>query len=280
VITPHQIDLAPPQDNGDFVIINSQQELERIMRNMVRVHAEQGLFRIDRFSDYGIETIIADAVREVQTDPLVAYVGSVFMHSILSDGPAYTELELTISYQRTVEQVVDIRTVHSTLGAATLLEWILRDGETYLAMLAPATVVGVGHLERIIQDIYYSQALDVITLPRVQISLYPSSGTSVQRIAVVELSFGFYPDELAQMGRDLRQAAEDLIGDLPEDINLGSQLIWLADTLAARIPPEYDLPVVPPVNLIRPRDISATAYGALVEGLASSEGYAWPLRPC
>ena len=155
VITPHQIDLAPPQDNGDFVIINSQQELERIMRNMVRVHAEQGLFRIDRFSDYGIETIIADAVREVQTDPLVAYVGSVFMHSILSDGPAYTELELTISYQRTVEQVVDIRTVHSTLGAATLLEWILRDGETYLAMLAPATVVGVGHLERIIQDIYY-----------------------------------------------------------------------------------------------------------------------------
>jgi len=280
-ITPHQVEPAPPQDDGDFITVNTQHELERAMRDMVQTHVEQGLFRIAQIDDYGVESVVADAVREVSTDPLVAYMGSVFSHRILFDGQgqAYAELELTISYQRTVEQVVDVRIVHSVLGATTLLERILRDGETYLAMLSPTSVASVALLEQSIRDIYFSQALDVITLPRVQISLYPSSGTGAQRIAVVELYFGFDPDDdLPRMERDLRQAAETLIDDLPDDLPLPQELIWLAETLAAQIPPDFDLPEVPPVNLIRPRSISATAYGALVDGYASSEGFAMAFK--
>jgi len=276
---PHETELSSHLNPGDFITVSTQEDLEQAIRYMVGNHVERGLLRIGRFDAGGVEAAVLKAVQEIGLDPLVDYAVSMFSHQILSEihGHGYVELEFSIAYQRTQGQVADVRTVYSEAIAASHLERLLREGGTYLAMLCPVHVANVGFFERTIQNFYYSQALEIVTLPQVQINLSPSAGGSGQRVASIELNFGFDHSILTQMRADLHRAVEDLTRDMP-DLTTGEQLIWLAEALAAHVSPNTGFVQNPPINLTRPHPIISTAYGALVERQATSEGFAMAFR--
>ena len=272
-VRPHQVVVTPDINTEAYITVTSQQELERAIWNMVQLRVERGLFRIPYLQvDDALEMVDA-AVQEVWLRPLAAYAVSTFL-PLLVEGPI-TEMELVISYQKSAAQIAGVHTVNSSTTATALLGQMLRNGDPYLALLSPANIANVAFLEAIIRDYYYSQALEIVLLPHVVINLYPSSGSGNLRIAEVVLDFGFDQHTLVQMRGELRRAATELVGEIPGDLSVPEQIIWLGGTLSDRIElvvlEEYEeRPALPSVY--------DTAFGALVGRVATSEGIAMALQ--
>ncbi|MCL2568321.1 MAG: hypothetical protein FWE12_02640 [Oscillospiraceae bacterium] len=273
-VRPHQVTVTPDLGTGDYITVNSQQELERAIWGMVLSRVERGLFRIPHLQPDDAAEMVDAVVQEIWLRPLAAYAVSTFM-PVLTEGQGATEMEMIISFQKSAAQIAGVRTVNTHTSASALLGQMLRNGEPYLAMLSPANIANVAFLESLIRDYYYSRALEVVLLPHVMINLYPSSGSGNQRIAEIVLDFGFEPHTLAQMRDDLRRAATDLVREIPEGLTEPQQVIWLAEILAYR------------VNLVAMEkdgvesslpSIADTAFGALVSLEASSDGIAMALQ--
>ena len=269
-ISPNEPEVSPGFDGENVITVSAQGELERAILGMVRERVERGLFRIVSTDD--IEDMVVRAIEEVNMAPLVAYATSTIL-PIRDERVGYTELELVISYRKTAEQITGVRTVQSGFFVTMLLSEMLHAGESYLAMLGPAEIANIDVGEFILEQ-YYTRPLEHIVLPRLQTGLYPSSGTGSQRIVVVELDFGVSSLELAWKRAQLMGAAQEILFTLPEDdeISIQQQIYYLAEALAERVAPPLE--EEPQADLAELRPLSTTAFGALVEGYATSEGYA------
>jgi len=255
----HETSPAFEQDGAEYVTISTREELTRAIWHMVENHVESRLFRVLHLDRDDVD----DVIRDVFIRPLAAYAVYHPAPVILMERQGLLEMELTISYRRTAEQIASVWQVHTPLGARARLGQMLREGETYLALLCPVNIANVGFLENIIREYYYEHPLGPVILPEPVISLYPSSGSGNLRIAVIELEFGVDHDSFLQMRRDLQTAAEAMISEMPEDLTVSEQIIWLSHTLSGRVERVYDEEVF---------SVSNTAYGALSMQAASSEG--------
>ena len=265
----------PPLIGEDSVSVSTQAELEGEILNMVRGRDERGLFRIELPSPYDIEYMVLAAIEQMSMEPLAAYATSAIT-AIQEEGHGYVTIEIVIGYQKTLEQITEVQLVTNEVIFDILLSQMLREGETYLAMLSPPEIAGFGAIEEMILDYYYRQALDIIVLPQTQIGFFPGSGGDEQRIAVIELDFGFSQNTLTRKRAQLRLAAGALIDALPEDLTLPQQIHYLTESLADTV--FETLEEVPQADLKELRPLATTAFGALVEGSATSEGYAMAFK--
>ena len=265
----------PDLSDGDFISVSTQEELERAILDMVKSRSERDLFRIEMVSPYDIRSMILDAIEKVHMEPLAAYATGGGIAPLINEGHGYAELELVITYRKTAAQIAGLRTFHTEGAAISQLSHMLRAGESYLAMSAPPHIANTGFIEHAILDYYYSQALEVILLPQVHTGLY-LSGTDDHGIAAVELDFGFTRGEIAQMRIALQDTAASMVDALPENLSTQEQIRSLAEALADRVigPLEEE----PQADLRELRPLSTTAFGALVQGAATSEGYAMAFK--
>lgn len=262
VVTPHEIE-PPSHYPEDYIEVATQDELEQAIWYMIEHHVETGLFRMtDR------EIVVTDVIDAVLQEPLGAFAARIITPQILSEQHGFVEVELSISFQKTAEQVAGVRSIQSPASAAAFLERMLRDGDTYLAMQIPAHMADVAVFAGVLRDFYYNHALEVVLLPDIETSLYPGSDSGTQRIAELRLYFGFDPATLSQMRADLQYAAHRLRQDMPEDLEtVYDQVVWLATTLSDRTERVFDSGE--PWN-----PLYDTAFGTLVTGTAASEGFA------
>ena len=260
-VRPHVPSPASDFDADDAIVIMSRGELRQTIWGMLEERVEHRLFRIHNIDIDDVR----DVLHEVSLEPLAAYAISVSMPHILVERPGLLEIELTIDYQKTAEQISGVRFVRDAELARVALGRMLREGQTYLAMLSPANIANISLLEDIILSYYYSAALNVVILPEIHITLY---GSGNQRIAAVELDFGVDPAAFSQMHTDLHTAADVLLEEMPHNLTIPQQIIWLAENLAAHVNK-----IEPPHTEEAPA-LWRTAYGALVLHDASSEGFA------
>jgi len=261
----HEVNPSLEQDGAEYIVVSTQEELARSILNMVDEQDESRLFRVLSLGRDAVE----DAIREVSLRPLVAYAVYPIIPLILTESPGLLEMELSISYRKTAEQVANVRQVHTAAGASTLLGQMLREGGTYLALLCPVNIANVSFLETIVLDYYYRHPLDTVILPELAVSFYPSTGSGNLRVAAIELAFGVDHESFLQMRSDLRERAEEMVQEIPYDLSLAEQVIWISYALSNQTMRDYDEEIF---------SVSNTAYGALVMQLASSEGFARGLQ--
>jgi len=261
----HEVNPNLGQDGTEYIAVSTREEFARSILNMIDEQDESRLFRVLNLGRDAVE----DVIREVSLQPLVAYAVDVPIPLILTESPGLLEMELSISYRKTAEQVANVRQVHTAAGASTLLGQMLRDGGTYLALLCPVNIANVSFLETIVRDYYYRHPLDTVILPELVVSFYPSSGSGNLRLAAIELVFGVDHESFLQMRSDLRETAEAMVQELPYGLSVGEQIIWLSYALSNQTIQSDDEEIF---------SVSNTAYGALVTQAASSEGFARGLQ--
>jgi len=254
-ITPHN---AAPTAEGDPSTLraDSYQVLVNALLYLVTIGAGTGRVRLYLDSQEVEDDLEAACLEVVQEDPLGAYCVEFIKYKV-DPVVTYSEAEVQITYRRTREQVASI-------VSATGVTAIRSELRTALTSFASERVLRINYLgegeefiRSLVKQAYYTSPSAALDLPEIDVSVYPDAGR--QRIVEIELSYHLEKEELERR-RDLLDLA----------------LQGLSRSLAAVSEDEPVLAAAQAVLDAGEHDPSggSTAYHALVEGGADSEGLA------
>ena len=257
-ITPHTTN-PTAEGNPSVLKAESYQELVNALMHFITQGAETGAVRL-YWDKETIESDLEKACLEViQEDPLGAYAVDYIKYSV-NPMVSYSEADVQITYRRTREQVASIVSATGTAAIRSELE-------TALAAFAPERVLRISYFDRdeeyirtLCREAYLATPATALDMPEITVSIYPDQGR--QRIVEIGLTYRLDGTELERRRGALAQTLQELTQPLleqSEEAKLSDILGLLADSV------NYD------------PGSGATAYHALTEGSANSQGLALAL---
>lgn len=272
--------------NGDYFYINDYTEesdsgvdistgiknyngLKRAIVALVTRHEEEGSLQFRNYNG-NISEDLAEACWEVKsTTPLGAYSVDYISYD-LSRIVSYYEADVYITYKRTKEQIASIVSIGTSISVKMPLQTGMSTMEPYLAISMSTTIMDEETIRDEITKIYYSNPLCCIALPNTKVSIYPDSG--VQKIFEINFDYcGLETQQLVNMKSQLTDTAADWLADIENERD-EDNIYQIGMALTRRC--QYD-PTLSTERLSGlPQELGSTAYGAIVENQADSEGFA------
>lgn len=273
VVQPHE---DGPASDGDVITAENYQQLEDAVIHFVEQGISYGVVHLSNYTpDRGDVDADVDAacLYAVQEYPLGSYAVS-YIKPQTSYIVSYYEVSVYISYRRTQDQVKSIVSVTGTSAIREELQDTLRS----FGAEAVLRVTYFNEDEEFIQDLvrqaYYDTPESALGMPEVTVSIYPGltgeKKTAPGGVRIVEIQLSYPEDpELLQRKKERLAARLSSIGSRLEVEGDLTGLRTLFDLL--RSTAQYGL-----------RDSEGrranTAYSALVDGRADSEGMALAFR--
>lgn len=250
------VDKLTTAGDPSVVRVETYRELVSALLYLVAQGAEEGVIQFHSYAG-DVETDLAAACLEVSAqDPLGAYAVDYIRHE-LSRVVAYDQADLAIHYRRSLEQIRSLVNVTGTSAIRTEIQTALSNFEEELVLRVAYFSEDEEFLRELIRQAYYDTPVTAMGMPKVEIALYPDSG----RQRVVEILLSYPGDRL-----ELRSNAGDL-SHLVEGI---AETYW--DLPPEQIPEKAAQALLDRVSYDPEGPVSA--YGALTEGRADSEGMA------
>lgn len=250
-ISPHNTN---PTAEEDVLRAESYQQLVNILIYFINQGMETGSIRLYSDSEDVEADLEAACLEVVQEDPLGAYAVEYIKYSV-SSIVTYYEADVEITYRRTHEQVASIVSATGTSAIRSELE-------KALASFAPERVLRISYFDgdedyirTLCQEAYYANPAVALGMPEITVSIYPEEGR--QRIVEITLT---YPLELQELER--RRALLD------DQVQTMAQSLWgiTGDSLILAAAQS-----ILEAGGYQP-DLGSTAYHALLEGGADSQG--------
>ena len=253
-VEPH-VRLSVAEDDSNAVWAETYSELQSAILAQVKAHQEEGVIRLRNWKG-DVEEQLTRACDEIShSDPLGAYAVDRIQHSF-ARMVSYYEATITIDYRRSAEQIAAVTTVTGS-GAirAELLDAL--DG------FVPETVFQINYFDEtqdadyirdLIREAYYDLPTAALGMPEVQVNLYPDSGS--RRVVEVFFTYPEDPEVLSAKRVRLEEAVLDLADTQAQGDDLPAALFQ-----ALR-------------SQVQTAEEGSTAYAALVEGAADSQGMA------
>lgn len=267
-VTPHAR-LPAAADDSTTVWVETYPELVDAIFSLVSEHRESGVIRLRNWEG-NVRQNLSDACDEVShDDPLGAYAVDRIKPEFVRIA-TYYEATVSIDYRRTAEQVASVNTVAGS-GA---IRGELRDA---LTSFVPETAFRVNYFDqaqgddyipRLIRQAYYDSPAAALGLPEAVVNLYPESGQ--QRVVEVLFTYPEEPELLREKSQALTSAAQVLV----DPYRTGLRNSALIPVLYRALREHTGLGEAQDAPLPAPSVSGSTAYAALVEGQADSEGLA------
>lgn len=270
-IQPHRDNLTTGTDSTVFRAENYTRLVD-ILHSMVEAGTETGVIHLANYVPQDpkgdVESDIAAACTEVaQHDPLGAYAVDFIKHEktyIVS----YYEANVHITYRRTTEQMKNIVTVTGSTAVRTEIQEALSQFATEKVLRISYFTESAQGIEELIRRAYYAAPQFALGMPEIEVNLYPSQEEYTDLLRIVEILLT-YP-------QDQETARKQAVALSRQADTLGIPLLGLGKEAIARSAMDLlrrEAVYIPPgrMDVPRPRD---TAYAALVEGEADSEGLA------
>lgn len=267
-VTPHAR-LPAAADDSTTVWVETYPELVDAIFSLVSEHRESGVIRLRNWKG-NVRQNLSDACDEVShDDPLGAYAVDRIKPEFVRIA-TYYEATVSIDYRRTSEQVASVNTVAGS-GA---IRGELRDA---LTSFVPETAFRVNYFDqaqgddyipRLIRQAYYDSPAAALGLPEAVVNLYPESGQ--QRVVEVLFTYPEEPELLREKSQALTSAAQVLV----DPYRTGLRNSALIPVLYRALREHTGLGEAQDAPLPAPSVSGSTAYAALVEGQADSEGLA------
>lgn len=267
-VTPHAR-LPAAADDSTTVWVETYPELVDAIFSLVSEHRESGVIRLRNWKG-NVRQNLSDACDEVShDDPLGAYAVDRIKPEFVRIA-TYYEATVSIDYRRTAEQVASVNTVAGS-GA---IRGELRDA---LTSFVPETAFRVNYFDqaqgddyipRLIRQAYYDSPAAALGLPEAVVNLYPESGQ--QRVVEVLFTYPEEPELLREKSQALTSAAQVLV----DPYRTGLRDSALIPVLYRALREHTGLGEAQDAPLPAPSVSGSTAYAALVENQADSEGLA------
>ena len=248
---------TPAVEAADSGKVENYNQLTTALISAVAEHREQATILFQNYEG-DISADLEAACREVQQESAIgAFAVEEFSYEIRRI-VSYYEAELTTRYRRTEEQVVGLVSLSGTRAVRERLAQALEAGETYLAIHMPATTLTAERMRELLQESYFQYAGGALCLPMAEVAVYPE-GEGIQRVFELYLDYGLEQEERETRMAALGTAIEDGLASV---VQAGGSLEDLANYLTETVRPGAS------------GEWASTAYGALVEGQADSQGLA------
>lgn len=244
-------------------------QLRQAVVKMVENHDEKGEVVFNSY-DGDIATDMATACREVKADTAIGVYCVDYMSYDLSQIMTYYKAEIFISYNRTAEETQNVISVNSSTSMTRYIGEAMQGSEASVAFIAYSALIDVADIPKIVERLYYSNPLYCIRMPEIKINLYPEDG--LQQVIEITFDYGIEADRIDSMKTELLYEISSIANEITEeaDEKIALRALQLLSELCV-----YD-----PTSLTRIDELGedngqgSTAYGALVEGCANSEGFA------
>lgn len=270
-IQPHKDALSAGNDPSVFRVENYT-ELGEAIHGMVEAGVEHGVVHLSNYAPRSakgdVEADLADACAEVaQRDPLGAYAVDFIKHDkayIVS----YYEANIYITYRRTPEQVKSIVSVTGTSAVRTEIQEALSGFSAEKVLRISYFAEDAAAIRDLVRQAYYASPLFALGMPEIEVDIYPSDERYTGALRIVEISLTYPEDQetLRKQAQALAQRAGGLSGITQ---GLGGE----ASARAIDLLLKSDVTYLSPEQKDGPQRRN-TAYAALVEGTADSEGLA------
>lgn len=249
-VTPYE-PVSNSVDSSSSLRVENYQELVNAVLYLVSEGEEHGVLGLYNYTQ-DVETDLTRACLEVvQEDPLGAYAVDYIKHDY-SLIVSYYEVNVYITYRRTPEQVASIVSVTGSSA-------IRRELSNTLTSFSPEAVLRVSYFAEdedyileLVRQAYYDAPYAALGMPEVEISLYPAAGQ--QRIVEIGLTYPASPEVLRRRSQELKELA---VAQVPESATAESLYQTVVDSVT-----------------IEEGTGLSSAYDALIEGAADSEGAA------
>ena len=243
-------------------------ELKEAMHDLVMQHEESGTITYYSF-ETDVQEDIDRACAEIRgADPIGAYAVSE-IKGLPTKIVSYHEVDVSIEYRRTKQQVESIVTVPTLKQLQNQLLVVMSDYQDEAVFRTTLRGVTAEAIDVYVKDTYYQNPRSIVMMPRMTVEIYPEGGSD----RIFELSFsnilqsGILKQNSASLSDSVRRYAEAACGD-----NAPEMLLSLAKYLIGAC--VYDEGTAKVISDYGPQNNAATAYGALVTGSAVGEGFA------
>jgi len=267
IITPHEAApfVRPPTER---VVVWNYDELVETILNFIMEFSAGGLIQYHHYEGEDVEEAVQQAIGELLNHhPIGAYFAADITYDVAMI-VSYFEVAIEIEYERTLEQfdaIIPIPT-QRYLMSQLLTAMSRYDEETLFRTGLNLTEDDIIELVR---EIYYDNPGRIVALPFVTVDFFPEAGDD----RILEIKFSQIQPQamMQQYGESLRtriyDIADRVYGETDSEI-----LLALANFLIEAV--VFDLGFASTMSIHGSRHSEATAFGALVEGIAVGEGFA------
>lgn len=232
--------------------VETYQELYSAILSLVSTGEEHAVLNLYNYTVQDLEADLARACLEVvQEDPLGAYMVDYIKHDY-SLIVSYYEVNINVTYRHTTEELDSIVSVTGSSAIRRELRKTLANFSSDAVLRVSYFAEDEDYILDLVRQAYYNTPAAALGMPDVTVSLYPSSGTN--RIVEISLTYPGTQESLRRSSKELKDVAQALV--LQAD---SAQTLF--DIAAASLTAEE--------NTGR-----NTAYDALINGIADSEGSA------
>ena len=253
---------------GYMCDVSDFSELKAAVYQMVSKHSDEERIR---FADYEgtPQSDLAQACWEIKAETALASYVVDYMSYDLNPILNYYEAVVYVAYKHTVKDVEGIIDVYSLDELSADLAPVLAGLSNYAVFHIPNANLVEDDIIAAISRAYTADPASCVVMPAAQVQLHPKSG--IFRIVEIELYYGRTTTVLGEMKLELSRRIAELSGNLQKDDKrifaldaynlLSSNCVYDADGSLRR-------------ERLLESDLGATAYGALVQGCADSQGIA------
>ena len=249
------IEQTGDSDNASALRAESYAELVSGAQYFVTLGAPTGVVHLYQYGG-DIEQAVRNACDALlHDDP----VGSYALRDVTCRPTrivSYYECVFTYQYQRSLEEIVSLRTVSSRDGFRRQVAEGLRSFSDRLLLKTSGGYESADQVQRLFWEVYYDTPEAALTTPQVNVRLYPDHGAA--RVVDITLDWQADRTELLEQAAQVSAAAARIVG---QDSGGTLTNAWL---LCLRLRSGLDWN----------EESSGSVYAALVEGDANSQGIA------
>ena len=260
------------EDTEERIEVSGYDELMDAVLNLIMGHEGSGKYIIYNYEGEDLQEDIERVESEILNyNPIGAYAVSG-IDGVIRRVASYTELDVSIEYKKTKEQVDSIVNVSTLRYLRTELLSAMSEYRDEV-VFHTALDITEDFVREYIRETYYQNPRNIIMLPGVAIEtiLMGSAGR------IVELRFGYIEqtsilrDYSVSLNLYIRRNAEFAAGG-----NDGEILISLIENIIASA--RFDVAAARAISEHGTQNFAATAFGALVRQGAVGEGFAMAFK--
>jgi hypothetical protein len=227
------------------------------------------------YNQFGTENIQTElefaATQVMRNHPVGAYaVSNITVNATRI--VTYFQVNVTIEYSRTIEEVEAIVTVPSEMQMINELTRFM-SYHAGQAIFRSTLQFSEEKISTLVSQIYYQNPGSIVMLPFVTVEKFPEIGDD--RIYLIQFSYMFDSDMMMlyseMLSFHIRQNAERVTGETDSLKLLELVRILVASTA-------FDEGTARTISVHGTQNFSATAYGALLRGHAVGEGFAMAFK--